>query len=68
VVKQCVVGQNLFASELVIRAERAGLDVVELPLTLREKRNPTINLVRRVPRALYNVGRLIWIFRLRDRL
>ncbi len=62
----CRVEENLFASELVIRAERAGLKTVELPLVLREKRRPTINLVRRVPRALYNIGRLVWLFRVQE--
>ena len=62
----CRVEENLFASELVIRAERAGLKIVELPLVLREKRRPTINLVRRVPRALYNIGRLVWLFRVQE--
>ncbi len=67
VVAACRVEGNLFASELVIRAERAGRRIVELPLTVREKRRPTINLVRRVPRALYNLGRLAWIIRVQDR-
>jgi glycosyltransferase involved in cell wall biosynthesis len=67
VVNACKVEGNLFASELVIRAERAGRRIVELPLTVREKRRPTINLVRRVPRAIYNLGRLAWIIRMQDR-
>lgn len=67
VVKACKVEGNLFASELVIRAERSGRRIVELPLTVREKRRPTINLVRRVPRAIYNLGRLAWIIRMQDR-
>jgi glycosyltransferase involved in cell wall biosynthesis len=67
IVNACRVEGNLFASELVIRAERAGRRIVELPLTVREKRRPTINLVRRVPRALYNLGRLVWIIRVRGR-
>ena len=66
-VNACIVERNLFASELVIRAERAGRTMVELPLALREKRSPTINLAQRVPRALYNVGRLVWIFRILER-
>jgi len=67
IVERCKVEQNLFASELTIRAERSGLDMTELPLVLREKRTPTINLVRRVPTALYNIGRLVWIFRIEER-
>jgi glycosyltransferase involved in cell wall biosynthesis len=65
VVDQCVVEQNLFASEFVIRAEKTEREIVELPLCIREKRTPSINLFRRVPRALYNLGRLVWLIRIR---
>jgi len=65
IVEACVVDRNLFASELVIRAERSGIELTELPLVLREKRQPTVNLIQRVPRALYNVGRLVWLFRVK---
>jgi len=67
VVGSCVVDKNLFASELVIRAERAGIAVVEVPLCVHEKRIPSINLVRRVPTALVNLGRLIWVIRIKGR-
>lgn len=66
VLSTCVVDKNLFASEFVIRAERSGIKIVEVPLCVHEKRAPSINLVRRVPTALYNLGRLIWVIRLRD--
>ncbi|MFN2164903.1 MAG: glycosyltransferase family 2 protein, partial [Anaerolineae bacterium] len=65
VVEACVVERNLFASEFVIRAERAGIRVVEVPLCVREKRATTINLFRRVPTALFNLGRLVWVIRVR---
>ena len=65
VVGECVVDRNLFASEFVIRAERAGIKVVEVPLCVKEKRAPSINLVRRVPTALVNLGRLVWVIRLK---
>ena len=58
VVKRCVVGRDLFASELVVRAQREGLRVVELPITIAEKRPPSKHLLRRVPRALLQLGRL----------
>lgn len=64
VVAQCVVEKDLFASELVIRAERAGLRVVEVPLDVAEKRPPSINLVRRVPNVLRNLWRLFKVIRL----
>lgn len=64
VVDRCVVDENLFASELVIRAEGAGLRVIEVPVHVHEKRTPSINLIRRVPRALWDVGRLVRALRL----
>ncbi|RME25111.1 MAG: glycosyltransferase family 2 protein [Deltaproteobacteria bacterium] len=67
-VKRCKVEENLFASELVIRAEREGVRIVELPLVLHEKRQPTINLLDRVPRALANWARLVWIFQIEERM
>ena len=48
IVRACVIDRDLFTSELVIRAGRAGLRVVEIPIRLAEKRPPTINLVKRV--------------------
>lgn len=64
IVEQCVVDKDLFASELVIRAERAGLRVVEVPLDIAEKRPPSINLFRRVPNVLKNLWRLFKVIRL----
>lgn len=59
VAARCVVEYDVFASELVIRAERSGLRVHELPVTIEEKRAPSIHLVRRVPRVLRNLARLM---------
>jgi glycosyltransferase involved in cell wall biosynthesis len=67
VVRACVVERNLFASELVIRAERAGLTVVEVPLCVREKRSPTINLIRRVPEAMRNLATLVYVIRFKEK-
>ncbi len=59
VVDQCIVNKDLFASELVIRAERGDYNVVEIPVTIIEKRKPSINLIRRVPNVLKNLARLV---------
>ncbi len=56
---RCIVDYDVFASELVIRAEREGLRVLEIPVEIEEKRAPSINLVKRVPRVLGNLGRLM---------
>ncbi len=65
VVQACVVDRDVFASELVIRAWRAGLHVLEIPIELREKRKPTVDLYKRVPNVLKNVAKLFWVVRLK---
>jgi hypothetical protein len=65
VAKSCVVDKDLFASELVIRAERAGVTVVEIPVRIREKRAPSVHLLRRVPNVLKNLGKLVYAIRLK---
>jgi glycosyltransferase involved in cell wall biosynthesis len=59
VARSCVVDKDLFASEFVIRAERAGIRIREIPVNILEKRPPSINLFRRVPNVLLNLGRLV---------
>jgi glycosyltransferase involved in cell wall biosynthesis len=63
VVEQCVIDRDLFASELVIRAGRAGLRVIEIPVRLDEKRPPAINLVKRVPNVLRGMVKLTRVIR-----
>jgi len=67
VARACVVERDLFASELVIRAQRAGCDVREIPIALREKRPPSVQLLRRVPRVLKALLQLGWAIRVRHR-
>lgn len=67
VVEACVVERDLFASEFVLRAARMGKRVVEIPVAVREKRRPSINLIRRVPNVLFNLGKLVLVIRLRER-
>lgn len=54
----CVVDGDVFASELLLRAERMGLRVVELPVDVAEKRPPSTHVLRRVPSVLLRVARL----------
>jgi glycosyltransferase involved in cell wall biosynthesis len=60
----CVVDRDLFASEFVIRAQRMGRRVVEIPVHIVEKRPPTINLFKRVPKVLRDIARLTYAIRL----
>jgi glycosyltransferase involved in cell wall biosynthesis len=62
-VRACLVDKDVFASELVLRAERGGIRVKEVPIKLREIRPPSVNLIKRVPNVLKNVGKLVWAIR-----
>lgn len=61
----CLVDRDLFASELVLRAERAGLGIREIPVRVLEKRPPTVGLVRRVPNVLKSLTRLVIAIRIK---
>jgi len=63
IVLACVIDRDLFASELVIRADRANLHVIEIPVRLHEKRPPAINLVKRVPNVLRGMAKLTYVIR-----
>jgi len=65
VVHQCLADKDLFASELVIRADRAGIRKVEIPVRVVEKRAPSINLFRRVPNVMLNLAKLFVAIRIR---
>jgi glycosyltransferase involved in cell wall biosynthesis len=63
IVEACVIDRDLFSSELVIRAGRADLHVLEIPIRLHEKRPPAINLVKRVPNVLRGLVKLTYAVR-----
>lgn len=65
VASHCVVDKDIFASELVIRAEREGVRVREIPVRVLEKRVPSIHLFRRVPNVIKNIGRLVYAIRIK---
>ena len=65
VLSACQVDRDVFSSEHVIRAYREPLRIVELPVRVIEKRPPSINLLKRVPNVLTNLGKLYWSIRVR---
>jgi glycosyltransferase involved in cell wall biosynthesis len=65
VVQACQIDRDVFASELVIRAYRTPVTVVEIPVRVLEKRTPSINLLDRVPSVVRNLGRLFWAIRVK---
>jgi glycosyltransferase involved in cell wall biosynthesis len=62
---RCIVDKDLFASELVIRAEREGVAISEIPVRVKEKREPSTHLFRRVPNVLKNLAKLVIAIRLK---
>ncbi len=65
IARACIVEKDVFASEFVIRAYRAGLRVREIPVRVLEKRRPSINLTRRVPNVLKSLAKLTWAIRVK---
>jgi glycosyltransferase involved in cell wall biosynthesis len=57
-VTACRSGEDLFDTELVIRAERSGYRVAEVPVTVTELRPPRTSIARRVPRTLIGLAKL----------
>jgi glycosyltransferase involved in cell wall biosynthesis len=65
IVRACLVDKDVFASEFVIRADRGGIPIREIPVQVIEKRPPSINLFKRVPNVLKSVAKLTWSIRIR---
>src|SRR5579871_1953708 len=65
VVRACLVDKDVFASEFVIRADRAGIAIKEVPVQVIEKRPPSINLFKRVPNVMKRGAKRDWAIRLR---
>ena len=55
VAPQVISTTDLFDTELVVRAERAGYRIKELPAFVEELRDTNSNIVKRVPRTLKGV-------------
>jgi response regulator of citrate/malate metabolism len=55
---QTIMTTDLFDTELIIRARRAGVAVKALPVTVEEKRKARSSIVRRIPRTIRGLLRL----------
>lgn len=62
VVRACVTGKDILASELVIRAERAKLRIKEIPIEIAETRAARISIWKRIPHVLKNILELFGVF------
>ncbi len=51
-------GGDIFDTELILRAERAGLVVTEIPVRVNDQRPPRTPILRRIPRSLLGLAKL----------
>jgi glycosyltransferase involved in cell wall biosynthesis len=59
VLERCVTSRSIFDTELVLRAERAGCAIVEVPVEVREIRQPSYwAVVARLPEVVWNLLKL----------
>ena len=58
IARRCRNGSDLFDTELVLRADRAGLVVAEVPVTVEERRPSRTPIARRVARTIRGLVRL----------
>ena len=58
----CRFGTDLFDTELILRAERAGLKSGEVPVIVQELRPSRSSIARRIPRTMANLLRLRAMF------
>jgi glycosyltransferase involved in cell wall biosynthesis len=58
IARRCRNGTDLFDTELVLRADRAGLRIDEVPVTVEERRPSRTPIARRVARTLVGLVRL----------
>lgn len=56
--EKCRFGTDLFDTELILRAERAGLKSGEVPVVVQEMRPSRSSIAKRIPRTIANLVRL----------
>ena len=56
--ERCRFGTDLFDTELILRAERAGLKSGEVPVIVQELRPSRSSIAKRIPRTMANLVRL----------
>ncbi len=62
-VSACRTTNDLFDSELILRAQRAGLRLHEIPVEIAEQRSARVGLFRRVPGTVKDLLKMWWALR-----
>jgi hypothetical protein len=65
IVERCVTDRELFDTELILRAQKAGLKKIEFPIACREKRQSTSGIARRIPRTIADIFKLFYYLKIR---
>lgn len=60
-IESCRFTRDIFDTELVIRGERSGLRLLELPVTVAEQRPPRTSIFIRLPSATSNLAKLFFV-------
>jgi len=63
IVSQCKTDRAIFDTELVLRSERAGLKVVEIPVSCVEKRKTRFNIVKSTIQTIKDLMILFFVLR-----
>lgn len=63
-VPEVVSTEDLFDTELVVRAERAGYTIVEVPVVVEEMRTARSSLIKRAPRTVAGLVRMRRLLRM----
>jgi len=59
--EECRFRTDLFDTELVIRAERAGMRVVDIPVEVNETRPSRTPILKRAARSVVGLARMRWV-------
>lgn len=60
--KHCAFTVDLFDTELILRSERNGILVSEIPVSVEESRPARSNLISRIPRTLLGLSKMRLLF------
>ncbi|MFA5142555.1 MAG: glycosyltransferase family 2 protein [Candidatus Omnitrophota bacterium] len=65
VAAECLTDREIFDTELLLRADRAGVSIFELPVKIEEVRLTRLNLLKRIPSTASDLVRLFVALRLK---